>query len=275
MGVYEEELFQVGAGGAMSIGASLILGGPLGWALAAASVVNTILGFGKAKRRRKRYKGARQNVKELAADLQIAEGEKHGTQKMYERGLSAQQSRGKHSTVRASRIHKEGRRHDITGRGINRARTMQMDQLLEAYENASGMHGSSALATGAMNIMMAGVSEAFPTEMTKSIHPGSNPTPAWSGGAGGMQSHSYGVSGNWLPSDHRIKNILGKVGSSPSGLDIYQFTYKGEPSDKVYEGVIAQDIYKTRPEAVRESRSGVMIVNYDEIDVNLVEVQHA
>jgi hypothetical protein len=72
-----------------------------------------------------------------------------------------------------------------------------------------------------------------------------------------------------LLSDRRMKEDIKKVGESPTGLNIYRFEYKGE--EKEYEGVMAQELLKTNPEAVGIRPDGYYGVRYDLIDVDFGE----
>lgn len=60
-------------------------------------------------------------------------------------------------------------------------------------------------------------------------------------------------------SDRRVKDDIKKVGEMDSGEPIFTFRYKGQP--KIQMGVMAQDIEKTKPDAVVEL-GGVKHVNY-------------
>lgn len=62
-------------------------------------------------------------------------------------------------------------------------------------------------------------------------------------------------------SDRRLKESYRVVGKSPSGINIYQFKYKG--SDDIYEGVMADEV----PYAAYENEHGYDIVDYNKIDV--------
>ena len=62
-------------------------------------------------------------------------------------------------------------------------------------------------------------------------------------------------------SDRRLKESYRIVGKSPSGINIYQFKYKG--SDDIYEGVMADEV----PYAAYENEHGYDIVDYNKIDV--------
>ena len=87
------------------------------------------------------------------------------------------------------------------------------------------------------------------------------------GGHGSSSSSSSSSSGG-VVSDRRLKTDIKRIATSPSGLPIYSFRYvSGGPT---YVGVIAQDVLKVRPAAVRVGPSGYMTVDYDMIDVKLM-----
>ena len=62
-------------------------------------------------------------------------------------------------------------------------------------------------------------------------------------------------------SDIALKNNINLIGKSPSGINIYTFTYKGD--DKVYQGVMAHQV----PHAAILDNSGYLKVDYSKIDV--------
>lgn len=65
-------------------------------------------------------------------------------------------------------------------------------------------------------------------------------------------------------SDERAKKDVEKRGEI-DGMGIYDFHYKGEPEDAPkHTGLMAQDVAKTKPEAVETLPSGLMAVNYAE-----------
>jgi hypothetical protein len=68
-------------------------------------------------------------------------------------------------------------------------------------------------------------------------------------------------------SDKRLKNIIRRIGISPLGINIYEFTYKFN-SHQIYVGVIAQELIGTEFEsALIEDKSGYYAVDYSKIDV--------
>ena len=74
--------------------------------------------------------------------------------------------------------------------------------------------------------------------------------------------------GGWSPpvrSDIRLKENYFITGKSPSGINIYEFSYKG--SSKRYVGVMAQEV----PFASVEI-DGYLSVDYSKIDVNFSEI---
>ena len=72
-----------------------------------------------------------------------------------------------------------------------------------------------------------------------------------------------GVTGASFLSDAKAKENIKPVGTK-NGLNIYEFNYLGQPTR--WRGVIAQEVMKTRPDAVRE-RNGVLSVNYDALGI--------
>jgi hypothetical protein len=61
-------------------------------------------------------------------------------------------------------------------------------------------------------------------------------------------------------SDRRFKTDVEQIGHTPNGLPIYTFRYLGD--DEVHTGLMAQDVEKVKPEAVKEF-GGIKHVNYE------------
>ena len=74
-----------------------------------------------------------------------------------------------------------------------------------------------------------------------------------------------------MASDVRLKENITKVGSSPSGINIYEWNYIG--NKQRYRGVMAQEILERHPEAVALQPDGYMSVYYGKIDVNMEMVK--
>jgi len=68
-------------------------------------------------------------------------------------------------------------------------------------------------------------------------------------------------------SDKRLKNIIKKIGTSISGINVYLFTYTFNPK-VIYQGVIAQELINTSyEEALLVDKNGFYSVDYSKIDV--------
>jgi hypothetical protein len=78
-----------------------------------------------------------------------------------------------------------------------------------------------------------------------------------------------GLTGRY--SDRRMKENITFVGTDEtSGFNLYDFNYVGD--DKRYRGVMADEVYMSRPDAVSHDERGFMRVNYDAIGVQMQEV---
>ena len=71
-------------------------------------------------------------------------------------------------------------------------------------------------------------------------------------------------------SDSRLKKDIKKIGTSLEGHNIYKFKYLDE--DNEYIGVMAEEVYKKKPEAVGYMGNGYLGVDYNQIDVEFREV---
>ena len=95
----------------------------------------------------------------------------------------------------------------------------------------------------------------------------------WTGIASGVGTFGSTLAGMMVPttSDADLKENIQQVGTSPSGLNIYEFNYLGESTK--YRGVTAQDLLsKGREDAVTEMDNGYYGVYYDRIDVDMQTV---
>lgn len=70
-----------------------------------------------------------------------------------------------------------------------------------------------------------------------------------------------------IPSDVRLKTNVAHVGVSAMGIPMYQFTYQGDTSRTLYQGAMAQDLLRLRPDAVHTDSLGYHSVDYSKIDV--------
>lgn len=75
-----------------------------------------------------------------------------------------------------------------------------------------------------------------------------------------------------LFSDVRLKEKIKKTGVSPSGIPIYEFNYIGDSNR--YSGAMAQDLLDINPGAVTMDSSGYYKVNYNDIDVDMHQINN-
>ena len=61
------------------------------------------------------------------------------------------------------------------------------------------------------------------------------------------------------------------IGHLDNGLGFYRFSYNG--SDKVYVGVMAQEVQTVRPDAVMRGRDGYLRVFYDKLGLQFHDLR--
>ncbi len=83
---------------------------------------------------------------------------------------------------------------------------------------------------------------------------------AWQQSQASMGSTIGALGGLFSLSDERAKTDKEKIGKTDDGMGIYSFKYKG--SDKTQVGLMAQEVKKKKPGAVRKRADGLMEVNY-------------
>jgi Chaperone of endosialidase len=76
-----------------------------------------------------------------------------------------------------------------------------------------------------------------------------------------------GQTGGGASSDIRVKHDIARVGRLENGLGLYRFSYIG--SDKVYVGVMAQEVETVMPEAVVRGSDGYLRVYYDKLGIRM------
>lgn len=69
-----------------------------------------------------------------------------------------------------------------------------------------------------------------------------------------------GLGGLFALSDERAKTDKDKIGETEDGMGIYSFKYKGSPKTEI--GLMAQEVKKRKPGAVKTGRDGLMRVDY-------------
>ena len=66
-----------------------------------------------------------------------------------------------------------------------------------------------------------------------------------------------------IASDRRLKTDIKKVGKTNDGQQLYSYKYRDDPTGRPQIGLMAQDVAKTKPEAVVPMMSGFLAVDYD------------
>lgn len=83
---------------------------------------------------------------------------------------------------------------------------------------------------------------------------------AWQARQGALGSAIGGLGGLFALSDERAKTDKDKIGETDDGMGIYSYRYKGSPKKQI--GLMAQEVRRKRPEAVRKGADGLLRVNY-------------
>jgi len=84
----------------------------------------------------------------------------------------------------------------------------------------------------------------------------------------GSQSRSGGSPIAPLPSDYRLKHAIVLLKHLDNGLNLYRYRYLW--SDAEYVGVLAQEVEKTRPDAVVQGADGYLRVDYVRLNMQLL-----
>lgn len=84
-----------------------------------------------------------------------------------------------------------------------------------------------------------------------------------SGGGGGSGRDPGGGGGgpSTFGSDIRLKTGIERIGATQDGLPLYRFRYKADP-DRVFTGVMAQDLLRRRPDVLSLDEDGFYRVDY-------------
>lgn len=72
-----------------------------------------------------------------------------------------------------------------------------------------------------------------------------------------------GITGMFSFSDERLKTDIKRVGKTDEGLPVYTYRYKGDGT--IHMGVMAQEVLKENPDAVRMHESGFLTVDYGKV----------
>ena len=75
------------------------------------------------------------------------------------------------------------------------------------------------------------------------------------------------ATGTLTTSDIRLKHDIVLLGRLANGLGFYRFSYNG--SNKIYVGVMAQEVEAVMPQAVTRGRDGYLRVYYEQLGLRL------
>ena len=94
------------------------------------------------------------------------------------------------------------------------------------------------------------------------------------GALGSVGAAAAPAAAKWAFSDRNLKENIKKIGTSEKGFDIYEFDYKNKNlGEGTYQGVMAQDLLESKPEAVLSDNSGILSVDYSLIDVEFKRIR--
>jgi hypothetical protein len=79
--------------------------------------------------------------------------------------------------------------------------------------------------------------------------------------------HSVNIQPVMVVSDVRAKKDIAPVGKLENGLGLYRFSYIG--GDKIFVGVMAQEVEAIRPDAVIRDDAGYLRVNYARLGLRM------
>lgn len=112
------------------------------------------------------------------------------------------------------------------------------------------------------NFMTGAQIGAIPTTDNASIigNYDANKLASWQQSQAAMGSMIGGLGGLFSLSDERAKTDKEKIGETKDGIGIWSFKYKGDKKTQI--GLMAQEVEKHRPEAVKKLPSGLLAVDY-------------
>ena len=158
----------------------------------------------------------------------------------------------------------------ITGADKNKEATADLEARVSALEAGGGggeaaagdaVAGAAAGADPAGAAAAEGGDPAAVGQAAKKAMQAQNPE---GGGVGGAVGGIAGLS------DIRAKEKIERIGSSPSGIPMYEFNYIG--GEARYSGTMAQDLLEMGIDAVSMHEDGYYRVNYNNIDVDMRQI---
>jgi len=145
----------------------------------------------------------------------------------------------------------------VGGFGATAGQGIANSQLAAGQATAAGQVGSANALTSGLSSGLQNALLAYQLYGNQPSNPsvGSDPSlmgiPGVSDGTGGYA---------YQTSDVRAKTDIRRVGSTDSGLGVYVYRLKGSPTPQM--GVMAQEVERIAPHAVRTGPHGLKMVNY-------------
>lgn len=155
-----------------------------------------------------------------------------------------------------------GVNYATAGVGLTNASMAGQMQGTTAASSIAGQMGSNATSMfGAQAQREAAARQAKAQERT-----------GWASAIG--QGVGAGI-GAYMGSDRRLKTDIRAVGTDErTGLTIYEFRYRSEP-ERLWRGVMADEVQAVMPGAVHSDRNGFLSVNYALLGIPFEEVRGA
>lgn len=192
------------------------------------------------------------------------------------------------STFEGAGRYQSGAHQSVLQSGIaqneQQMRGQDYQQQMARMDNAAGMatqmngqNASQALAAYGMNAELpyAG-SDHLATQLGALFNGGTSnsvgysPNPIWGAIGAGL-----GAAGSVAAaSDERLKKDIVEIGKLPNGLTAVEWTFKSDPEQARYRGVIAQEVKTKLPEAFIENYNGTGFhgVNYALVGMHMLKV---
>jgi len=135
----------------------------------------------------------------------------------------------------------------------------------------SGMAQGAGTIGNGQNMQLSGLGNALNNQTSAYI----NTQDSTLGNIGGALGGAASLYSAFSTSDSRIKENVEEVGvDQRTALTLYEFNYKEGFGDhtKRYRGVMAQEVQLSYPDAVIETSSGILAVNYGALGIEFKEV---
>lgn len=155
-----------------------------------------------------------------------------------------------------------------TGQGAGFGTTAQM----VANTGLAGLNSGYGQAAGVAGQMGSNATGMWGQQASRQANMQSNETAG--GVLGGLGGFAAGLAKTGIfASDPRLKRDIVPTGlDARTGLPLYVFSYRDDPQERRYQGVMADEVQKVRPDAVAMDESGYLCVDYAALGIEFKEV---